>query len=689
MNLSEYPIVKLLLSIIIGILLASYIDLGNVLLYAFGILLILFTLIAWPKKYFFSYKNRFISGIIIFVFFISIGALLFQYHFNYSKSNHFAFYQKQSSSLLLKITEPPQQKDKTVKVFAEVIAVNNDSQNIPTIGNALLYLQKDGNSNSLEYGDLIAFHKGINETEPPSNPDQFNYQKYLYLKGVQHQSYGRSGDWSLVQKARISPMGLALKLRLYLLDVLRENNIEEDELSVAAGMLLGVRDMLSPELRDAYSGAGAMHILCVSGLHVGILYMIIAWSLSFMSETTRNKLIKSIIILTIIWLYAMLTGFSPSVVRSATMFSFIAIGSNLKRHVNIIGSLSSSAFVLLVYDPTLIFNLGFQLSYSAVLSIVIIQPALAKLWYPKYKVVDYFWQLTTVSVAAQIGTAPLSIYYFHQFPNYFILTNFIVIPAAYVIIMLGIAVIITSFIPFISAILGKILSFILMIVNSAITGIEQMDYAVTRGIYISEPILVLLILFVIFMSAMLLLKKRKLIFINQALVILILIAANFNFDKDDEFVIYKTSKSTYMAIYSGDEVWILADSTILKDPEMASFSISGHELKKGISKYHYLPIDDKPKVTKANFKIDYPFIMFGDNIIMLNNSPIDHVVADVDYYFYTNYKNAYQRPTTSDTKWIISQNIPIWEKEKLFPKLDSLQIVAHDIYKDGAWVMKF
>ena len=668
MNLSEYPIVKLLLSIIIGILLASFIALDNVLLYAFGVLLILFTLIAWPKKYFFSYNNRFISGIIIFVFFISVGALLFQYHFNYSKSSHFSLFQKQNSSLLLKITEPPQQKDKTIKVFAEVIAVNNDFENTSTIGNALLYLQKDNISTTLEYGDIIAFHKAISETEPPSNPDQFNYQEYLYLKGVQHQGYGRTSDWSLVEKAGISPMGMALKLRLYLLEVLRENNIEEDELSVAAGMLLGVRDMLSPELRDAYSGAGAMHILCVSGLHVGILYMIIAWMLSFMSETTRNKLIKSIIILVIIWLYAMLTGFSPSVVRSATMFSFIAIGSNLKRHVNIIGSLSSSAFVLLVYDPTLIFNLGFQLSYSAVVAIVIIQPALAKLWFPKYKVVDYFWQLTTVSIAAQIGTAPLSIYYFHQFPNYFILTNFIVIPAAYIIIMLGIAVILTSFIPFISALLGKLLSFILMIVNSAITGIEQMDYAVTRDIYISEPILILSILFVVFTSAMFLLKKRKLIFIYQALVILILIAMNFNFDKDDEFVIYKTSKSTYIAIYSGKEAWIMADSNVLKDPEIASFSVAGHELKKGIKKYNYLPIDNKLKVTKSNFKIDYPFIMFGDNMIMLNNSSIDSIMPNVDYYFYTNYKNTYQTPNHSDVHWIVSQNIPIWEKKKAFPK---------------------
>ncbi|OYT11352.1 MAG: hypothetical protein B6I18_04430 [Bacteroidetes bacterium 4572_112] len=689
MKISEYPIIRLLVSIIIGILLSKSDIINNFQWYWVIPFVIILATLAWPKRYFFSYKNRHIAGILISLIFVLIGFSLHKYNTNFEKENHFSNYIGSHSTYQLKLIEPPQNKEKTTKLICEVEIVKTGNSIHSTIGEVLIYLQKDSNSQLLSYGDIIAYTSELKPTEDPLNPDQFNYKNYLLLQGIKYQSYGRAHNWKLIQKAETSIMGFALNLRKDLLKVLEENNVKDDELSVAAGMLLGVRDMLSPELRQAYAGAGAMHILCVSGLHVGIIFMILSWLLGFISNTTAGKATKSIIIISIIWFYALLTGFSPSVVRSATMFTFIVVGQGLKRHVNIFGSLSSSAFVLLVYDPNLLFDLGFQLSYAAVTAIVIIQPPLAKLWAPRYSIINKAWQLIAVSVAAQIGTAPLSIYYFHQFPNYFILTNLIIIPAAYLIIMLGIIVVATSFIPIISALLGKGLSFFLELINYIISYIEQMQYAVTKNIYISPTILFFSILLIISMSIWILEKKKKLIFVNLSLIIILLVAGLFNYDLEDEFVFYKNRKSTYMAIYSDKQAWILCDTNVYNDHSIASFSVSGHELHKGISEYHYYLLDSNLHVKNKRFYIDYPFIAIGDKVILLNNSKIDSLDKSQYYYLYHDYNIKSTKPINKNANWIISQNIPYWESKKIIPKLDSLGINYHQIKTDGAWVVKF
>ena len=689
MKFSEYPIIKLLFSIIIGILLSKAIALVSFQWYWVLPLLISLVLLAWKKSYFFKYHNRHFVGIIIISIFVIIGFLLERNNTSINQRSHFSQYLKYAKSSELRIIEPPQEKKNTTKIIVEVQAINNDSCTYKTIGKALIYLQKDTLSRQLQYGDIIAFNNALNLSEAAQNPDQFNYKSYLELQDIYYQSYARNSDWLLIKKATPSIIGLSLALRHKLIEVLQQNNIQSDELSVAAGMLLGVRDMLSPELRQAYAGAGAMHILCVSGLHVGIIFMILSWLLTFLSYTDKGKISKSIIIILIIWFYAMLTGFSPSVVRSATMFSFIIIGQSLKRHVNIIGSLSASAFVLLIYNPNLILDLGFQLSYSAVTAIVIIQQPIANLWVPKNSFINKAWQLVAVSIAAQIGTAPLSIYYFHQFPNFFILTNLIVIPAAYAIIMLGILVVATSFIPFVSSLIGMLLSSFLSLINFLITYIEQMDYAVTHNLYINNTILILSVLLILSTSVWILERKKKLIFVNLSLIVLILIATLYNYDVDDEFIIYKNRKNTYMAIYTGKEAWILCDSNIYNDHNIASFSVSGHELHKGIQTHHYHIINPSLKIKNSLFQINYPYMRLGNNIISFEQTYIDNEDSLPLYYIYNNYNNASNKPIDSNYQWIITENIPYWEIKKIIPKLDSLGVIYHQIKNDGAWALKF
>ena len=236
----------------------------------------------------------------------------------------------------------------------------------------------------------------------------------------------------------------ALKLRKSFINIFENQGISGRNFAVVTALVLGMDDYLDNDTRKEFSSAGAIHILCVSGLHVGVIYMVLNALLFFLKRNKYARALRSLILLIGIWFYAMLTGLAPAVLRAATMFSFVIIGTGIKRKAGVFNSLTVSAFILLLFNPFLIYNVGFQLSYAAVIAIVAIQPTIYQIWQPKNKIADNIWGITTVSVAAQLGTAPLGLFYFHQFPNYFIITNLIAIPLATLILYAGFLSVILS-----------------------------------------------------------------------------------------------------------------------------------------------------------------------------------------------------------------------------------------------------
>jgi competence protein ComEC len=688
MRFKEYPILKLLLGFIIGIIIAEskFISLISVYWLIFPLIIIAF--LAWPKKFIFTYKYQYLSGTFIILFYILLGIISFQYHFENKQSNYFGGINKSANYFQLRIIEPPLEKPNSVKIFAEVQAasVNNTVKN--TVGKVLVYVQKDSNALKLEYNDEILVRNNFSFIEAPKNPDQFNYKEFLALKDLQYQAYFRANEWS---KLKIATFGgvkyYALKLRSHLINILEKNEVKGDELGIAAGMLLGVRDMLSPELRQAYAGAGAMHILCVSGLHVGIILLMMNVLLSFLNYKSQGRIFKAVIILSVIWFYAFLTGLSPSVVRAATMFSFVTIGQNINRHTNIFSSLSASALVLLLYNPSMLFELGFQLSYSAVVAIVILQKPLANLWTPNNTILFNIWQLITVSIAAQIGTAPLSLYYFHQFPNLFIITNLIVIPAAYIIIFLGIAVLLFSLIPYISLILGKLLSLFLALINYLIIGIEHLPFAVSDNLFIDDRMLVLMIVFVITMSIWLILRQKRLIFLNLSLLALIVLANIFKYNLDDELILYHSKKNMYLAVYSNREAFIICDSVVYKDPTIMNFQTREHELSKGIIKRNYVSLSSLEDYKSNNVSFHYPFLKFNETIVTINErmDKFNSIISSDYIILLKTWRYDYELKDLNKPL-ILSANIPRWKQSEITNSIGK-NTEIYSVKEKGSWVM--
>ncbi len=340
------------------------------------------------------------------------------------------------------VTNQPEEKPKSWKSQLTILdSTGNESFEI------LAYFQKDSLKPPPQIGDLIALSSNLQRIKnSSSSPTDFNYADYMAKQGVYYQTYIKSDSYTLIDSSyKTNLRYYGCKIRTKLINIYRNFDFNDKELAVLEALTLGYKSDLDDDTKSAFQSSGAMHVLAVSGLHTGIIMLITDLLLRFMNRTRRERIIKCVIVLSVIWLFAAVTGFSSSVNRAALMFSIMSIGNATGRNTTTYNSIALSCFILLFINPYLIFNVGFGLSYMAVLSIVSFNPLFQSVEYSiKNPVLKYFVGIVLVSIAAQIGTSVLSICTFGQFPMYFLLTNIIVIPVAYVIMILAIALLISS-----------------------------------------------------------------------------------------------------------------------------------------------------------------------------------------------------------------------------------------------------
>ena len=499
----NYPILRLLIPFALGIGVAYWTPLELPLLIA---LLVMGT--CWLVSFGLHHKKTLgatlFSGIFIQIFFVLAGFACTCIHF---RNENFELYEKifeNDQIFVTKIIEPPVQKAKSIKTTA-IIEQNIDGTIVKQ--KAVLYFGKDS-LRQPAYGDVVLIHAKIKEIENFKNPHAFDYKKYMQRRGIFYTAYIPTSGWQKFGQFKVNLIKeKAHQTQQYFSQIFANAGMSGDEYSIITAILLGNDETMDPSLRASYASAGVSHILCVSGMHVGVIFMILNFLLKPLEYSKNLRLLKAILLMLFIWAYACITGLSPSVTRAATMFSFVTIGGMLRRNTNIFHSLFASLFILLIINPLLIFEIGFQLSYAAVFGIVIFQQKLVALWESKHKIINYFWNLITVSVAAQLATFPLSVYTFGQFPNYFLLANISVISLSFLVVVSGVCLLAVSFIPYISSIFAQLLTFEIRLMNFLIQSIEQLPGAVTDNIRISWVQMVLMYLCII--SFYLLFQKKK------------------------------------------------------------------------------------------------------------------------------------------------------------------------------------
>lgn len=559
--LQNNPFFRLTIAVSAGII-AVFFNIPNWLLYSSftigSILFLCFFLLKNEKKIF---QYNWIFGLATFLTLFSIGGVL---TCKQLEKSSFPYINTQGF-FTVKIIEQPIDKTKSTMFRAEVISLQ-DSVTIKEIHKkAIVYLEKDSLSNLLKRGDIIVMQTRFNEPQNYNNPESFNYKEYLKRKGIGATAYCKSNNWRyLTNEKEYTLLSIAEKCRTHLLNIYKQFNIQGNEFGMIAALTLGYKDALSPELRESFSTTGAMHVLAVSGLHVGIIFVVFGLFLKPLGKGKKRGILKNLLIILFLWIYAFITGLSPSVCRATLMFSLVAFADIFNRKSSIYNTIFFSAFVLLLINPSFLLDVGFQLSYCAVIAIVYFQPKLSNLWHPENKALKWCWDLTCVSIVAQIGTAPFAMYYFHQFPNYFLLSNFIVIPAASIIIYLAITLFLTSFVPYIGAFIAFILNSVLKILYWGISSIEHLPNALTT-LFISKE--ETLLLYAIVIACMFWYERKNFTSIITILTLTLIFFSlrlynHYNDFTTQEVVVFKSNKANVINFVSGKENLIITNDSI-------------------------------------------------------------------------------------------------------------------------------
>lgn len=477
-----------------------------------------------------------------------------------------------------------------------IVLVNQIDDSVNT-GRILLNVRKDSLNHPFEIGTHLQINGSLYENSPAKNPNQFDYGKYLESKQIYAQIYADASEiktGSIVQK---DVWYYTSRLRTKIIQNLEKSNFNKAELHIAIALILGQQQDISPEIIRDYQFAGAVHILSVSGLHIGFILLFVTFLLKPFPNTRRGSFIKLIIILFSLASFGLIAGLAPSVLRSVTMFSFVAIGMYLRRSTNIFHTLLVSMLLILLFQPSFLFDVGFQLSYVALFFILWLQPLLAQLWTPKNRIGKYFWDILTVSFAAQIGAFPLSIYYFHQFPGLFFVTNLVIIPFLSVIMALGVLVMVLAAFDFVPIFLAKSLEWSIFILNKIINSIASLEQFIIQEIPFNWQLL--LSIYLLIVATIVWFKKpsyNRLVLAMMTLIIfqITYFQTHLTIQNQSELVIFNSKKSSLIAERMGENITLYANDSLLKtafkNKTLASYSMgnfSGLKAKKRLQNLIY------------------------------------------------------------------------------------------------------
>lgn len=424
------------------------------------------------------------------------------------------------------IKKEPVKKKKSFQIYAETIRVIPENLKGKLF---IFYFQQSEKIESLRIGDRLIVR--FNPEKPKNNSagPSFDYKKWLRQKGVCATAYVRTSEWFYLKgPEKTDLIALANNISGKIVNIFKESGLAGNNLGLASAMSIGYRSDIDKKVESYFRTAGITHVLSVSGLHVGVIYSLICFCLFFLKYGKTQKVLRNIIIIICLWVYAFIAGLCPSVCRSALMLSMVSIGDCLGRKSQTLNTVIFSAFILLLVNPLNIYDIGFQLSYVAVTGIVVLYPELRMLFEPKSNTLKYIRDLMLISIVAQLATFPLSVHYFGQFPNYFLLANLYAVPLSGLLIFVSAGCIATHEVPFLSNFFSSLLDILSTCFLKISAFIGNLPYSVCDNISINFFQVVLIYLLIYFLYGFFFLKKRVYSWSMLATIIFLQISVLFN-----------------------------------------------------------------------------------------------------------------------------------------------------------------
>jgi competence protein ComEC len=678
MKVIQFPLSKIAFGFILGII-STYNWNISTESNSLGLVLslVLFFIFYFVKKT--TTKRTMTFGVTIYFVSFFLGGITLINNTDSFQKKHYLHYNSAFKSPQV-ITLIIREKLKSTKTNDRYIAVVQTINETQYNGKLILNITKDSSAAHINTGSYLKTKETLYRNREPNNPNQFDYSDYLNKKQLYAQLYTSATSIQFGTQTKKDIWFYTDQLRATIKQNLAKNKFSKKELNIAVALLMGQKQEIASDVMQDYQYAGAIHILSVSGLHVGYLLLFLTFLLKPIPNTKKGATIKLLITLLTLASFAVIAGLSPSVLRSVVMFSFVAVGYQLRRTVNIYHTLIVSALLILLFEPYFLFDVGFQLSYLALFFIVWFQPIIAPLFKPKSKIIAYCWTILSVSFAAQIGTLPLSIYYFHQFPGLFFITNLVVAPLLTFIMIIGIIVLFLASFAVTPTILTKSLEWGIYGLNSTVHFVASFEQFLIKDIPFNSFLLISS--YATIVATIIWLKKLN---FNKLMIVLCLIITmqssqlytKWTIQKEEEWIVLNSKKSSIVVERHGDKVAIFTNNqlkksdfstTLIKSYLVANYSQIGPKQKLPNLLYYKknkIMIIDSSGIYLERSKPDILILTQSPKINLdrlLEKLHPKQVVADN-----SNYKNAQKRWELSCRK----QKIPFHATaEKGFFKLN-------------------
>jgi competence protein ComEC len=622
----EIPFVRLLTPLILGIGLAlcwpdqllSRISSAGLVL---GLIIFLTLTVVYKSHQ--VYRRKWIIGILVHFIILLAG-----YNLTYKNAqlyNADYFTKTPSDALIVVICNEPQLSGEIIKFEARVEQTVAAKAIEPASGKLLVVLKTDPeHPMQLDFGDRLMVPAQYDEVEPPYNPGEFDFKRYLGTRQIYQQAFLRPEAVSVLGHHSGSQLlSFAIALRKKLVVKFSRYLQDQESASLASTLILGYRANLSKEVLSAYSKTGTMHVLSVSGMHVGIIFIVLNFLVRPLRRYKSLRYVNAVIIIALIWFYALITGFSPSVCRAAMMLTFVVLGKALNKNLNTYNLLAISAFFLLLYNPYYLLDIGFQLSYFAVIGLVYFHPKIYNLLYVKNKLLDSIWSYSALSVAAQLATFPLSIYYFHQFPLYFLISNLAIVLPVALIMYAGILFLFIPW-PWMLAMLGEFLNVLIRFTNQLLYYIEEMPLASVGGIWINtvQYLLIYLVIATVFWA--ILSAQKRAVYLGLGCIFLFsLIFSNKTIrnDRKKELIFYSLRKNSAIAYIVNRRAYLVSD--LLQDTRTLSYSIYPAIEMNGASIAKRIEFTDT--ISNEQLMIHSSYLQFGDLKVFRWNQQLNNL----------------------------------------------------------------
>ena len=618
MNLLQFVPVKLTIFLVTGILIGYNYDVNGwvaISIMATG-LLIMYILLVKNKPAGWAFE------ICVTLVCMGLGVIAVSLHRDFNYSQQIVVTNKKDINLWkLSISEELRSTSYYHRFFAGVSQIDS----VKSDGKILCRIPKDAGMDKLSVGDQILVWASATEIEAAGNPYQFNYKKYLKDKGVYLQIKILPENHIKLDKRKKGLRQRGLMLRDELIEHLQHQAFGKDELAVIQAILLGYRNDVDRNLSNYFKAAGAMHIMAISGLHIGIILAILSFILKPLQLLPGGNILKLIISVLVLWCFALLSGFTASIIRAVTMFSFLAYAIFLNRPGSTYNILALSIFfILLALDPLMLFQVGFQLSYAAVLSIVWLYPKLIALWNPEMILIRRIWQLCCVSTSAQFGVLPLTLYYFHQFPALFLISNLIIVPFLGLIIGAGLMIIILAVCDLVPAFFITWYNLLIRSMNTLVEWVANQKALLFTSIYFDKVFLALSACIIISFVAMIQNFNFKRIVSVLGLIICLQFYNSYGLLKsklDNQMILLHSIGSTSLVYKAGSHLTVFTDH-----PETAKTAISDLKTGERIQEISFEPLGNSYSFNKQQWIVlDDPVITEESasqaDIWLLSNSP--------------------------------------------------------------------